>query len=625
MCLIKIGIFKLFPAIILLLLQLIKANFLLENIQNSIKQSENHNLQFQSLLEQIEKENCFKTCIIFGKPLNDFPVEKILQEDMKKLIVLHQNIENVNECCGYHNKFLGIIYWHQEPAEELMGNLARILYFKRHNKLLVIKSEVENDTNFKDIEQLFKISKFHKFSHLILILKDFYKSLNYYQYHLYPKFIIEKQNFIPNSTVLYPKKMKNLHGSGIRTIPDQVLPRSAAIIDDKGQLQVKGYIMKFLHLFSKYLNASLEYPLKISIDKSLLRPELYNLTQQDLIDIPASMLTYSLPNSSMIMSNAYEINTWCTIVPIESPLTLKEFLDQYVNQNFVIFLVLGRLVFSTLFVFSKKLWCLKNNSPCIFSMRDIIINPNVISGMYGGSFRLLPDPSKSMRFIYISLFLFALAHTTLVSTRMQVFLTHPYSHRIKKINDLPLYNLRLLIANGDYQFMLNYFKYPNHYISQVFEVTSSYEEFNRIQSSWNTSYAYPIPSTLWFIYDALQTYTNKRIFRLTSICFPYTGIMAFILPPNSLFMKPLNVLIGRVRDMGLMDFWLKTSYIELVDMKKVHMPGDLPVVEKSSMLLLQDLKYIWISMIRGLICAFFIFLGEIIWHKFSCRRNRQRI
>lgn len=621
MYLIKFENFKLYAAMTLIL-QLIQANNLNFNHQQSLQKDKTNILIYKNLLQKIVAEGNFKTCVIFGRIIRDMNLETILQKDLQKLLIKQENFQNITKCCGFHTKFLVIFYWHQEKPKEFLKHMAEILNFKRSNKLLIIKNASEKAEDLRDVDILFKLSKFYKFPNVLLIFKDFYLTSKIYRYQIYPKFNIEKIKF-NNMIKLFPNKMQNLYGTAIRTIPDQVLPRTAAIIDDQGQLQVKGYVMKFLHLLCKYLNANLEFPLNITLGKTLFHQDIYNLTQNDLIDIPACLLTYNLPNSSYIMSNSYEINKWCVIVPIEPPLTYQAYLDKHFNRNFFCYIIFGRFIVSILLVLSTKLWSLKRKRPYSLRITDILINSNVLSGLCAASFRMLPNPSKSLRLLYVSLFISGLVHSILISSRLQAFLTHPYSNRIQKLQDLSFYNLRLLIAYKDYQFMLDYFKYPAEKLSKLFYITPNYEEFARIQTSLNTSYAYPISSPLWFMYDALQTYMNKPIFRLTRLCFPYTGIVAFVLPPNSLFMDSLNCLIARVRDMGLLEYWLKTSYIDLVKMKKIYLQKDRSVIKKSSMLRIGDFYYIWVLMIRSYAVAFGIFLSEILWFRLGGWLNRK--
>ncbi|XP_037828655.1 uncharacterized protein LOC119616370 [Lucilia sericata] len=368
-------------------------------------QKSNYFLEHQSnnpFLQQIENEEFFKTSIIFGKPIKDYPLEEILQKDLKKVLVLKKDLTNEKKCCGYHTKFLSITYWHEEYAKDLLKILADILRFKRYNKMV--------------------------------------------------------------------------------------------------------------------------FPLNITVGESLFYEDIYKLTQQELIDIPASL------------------------------------------------------------ILSTKLWSLhKKLRSYTIRFNDILMNLNIVSGMFGGSFKLLPNPSKSLRLLYISTFLSGLTYTIILSTRMQVFLTYPYTYRIKSLKDLSFYNLRVLIPKNDYLYMMQYYNFSSERMSIIFKVAQNYKEFSQAQSSLNTSYAYPISSSLWFMYNALQTYRNKPIFRLTRMCFPNTSLMTFVLPPDSLFMDSLNRLITRARDMGLLEFWLKTSYIDLVKMKMIYLQKDRIVVKKSVM------------------------------------------
>ncbi|KAI8117543.1 hypothetical protein CVS40_10624 [Lucilia cuprina] len=605
---IKFTIFKLFAATTLIW-QLIYANKLYENQQQPLQHD--RIIIYKKFLQQIEKEEFYKTCVIFGKPIEDFHLEEILQKDLEKLIVLRRDLTNKTKCCGYHTKFLTVIYWHKENFKDLVKIMADILRFKRYNKLVIIKNAPQDNVKMSEILDFFYYCKLYKFPNLVLIFQDFHIKQNLYQYQIFPNLTTQKLNLNDNPLVMFPNKFKNLYGAAVRTMPDQILPRTAAFIDKSGGLQ------------TNYINGTLLMPFNITVGKTLFYEDIYNLTQHELIDIPASLTNYVLLNNTSIITKIYEINKWCIIVPIEPPLTYQDYLERNANHNFITYFMTLQYIFSILLVLSTKLWSLCR-SLRFYTIRfnDILMNLNIVSGMFGGSFKLLPNPSKSLRVIYISTFLSGLTFSIIISTRMQVFLTYPYTYRIRSLKDLSYYNLRVLIPRNDYQYMVQYYNFSSEHMTLIFKVAQDYEEFTQAQSSLNTSYAYPISSSLWFMFNALQTYTNKPIFRLTQMCFPNTSLMAFVLPPDSLFMESLNRLITRVRDMGLLEFWLKTSCIDLVTMKKIYLQKDRIVIKKSTMLELIDFSYLWLSLLRYFIMAFLVFLGEILWYRFWNKRNK---
>lgn len=618
---INIKIVKIFSLTILVLQPLQAAPYLKNYLQNDFNYCENRSQVLKILFKQIEKEDNFSTCVALGKALPALPVEEFLQKGLQKVMIVHADLKSFVKCCDALKHFLVVVYWHEQTSLDLLNDMAFNLDHKRQNKILVIKNAAERFGNTTEIDNFFKLSKLFKFSNLVLIFNDFQETHNLYQFQIFPSFSKTRKNFKRNDFLIFPRKIKNLQGAALKTIPDQILPKTAAFRDHDGQMQVKGYVIKFLLLFSKYLNATLQFPLNITIGKPLELRDIFNLTHHNIVDVPASLLSCQSPRCSQLMSDTYEINKLCLMVPLEQPYSYQGYANRNTNRIYLWAYVAGRAALSLLLVISTKVWSIRNKLRYQLSIGNVLINGQVVAGMVGASFKLVRNPSKSMRIIYISLFLFGLINTIVTCSRLQTFLTHPFSYRIHTLQDLVPHNLRVLITQYDYHNLLRYCSLPPEQVALIFKTVSSPEEFYQIQSSFNTSYAYPIASPLWFMFDALQKYRNKPLFRLTDICFPFSNLMTFMLPSNSEFLEPLNQFIARVHDMGLSEHWVKTSYIDLIKIEKIYIPKDRIAVRKSFVLVTNDMRYFWNFMLWSHLCALIIFMGELLCNRLQIRRR----
>lgn len=616
---------------IIIILQSVNTYKIEEFVYNLRRLHENDKKIWSSLLRKLDKEAIYEYVLIVGDiQQHSAFLLNIIEVELAKSILLNQNDLIHYKLDNYSSNFICIVYMpcdlferDHNHVEAYVKRLGEKLDLQRFKRLLMVQKqcglkEKEMNANIALLLELFKI---HKFLNVVVILSDFAVTRRYYAFKAYPTFELVLRTFNETSAALmFPLKMNNVYGAIVRTIPDQVLPRSVVYKDSMGRVQVTGYIAQFLRMYAKYINSTLKYNEDLAPGNVLFYRDFIKWTEMDLLDIPCSITPMLAGNTTKLMSYMYEVLNWCLMMPVEEPQTYKDFLHEYFNLSFILIVFVMNGIFTSLLFCSQLLMkSRKKRVKFYWSIADIIANAQVILGHLGSSFILQTHPSLSLRIIYVSLFVSGLLYTTTFSVKLNAFLTRPPALEISTLDDMLKYKKVILAASNEYKTLLKLSGETFLPYLSLFKIVESYKEFSDIRSSFNTCCSYPVTSSVWHVYETQQKLFTKPRFRRTQLCFVSLDIMGFILPSNSLHKHKLDTLITRVRDMGFMQYWLENSFYDLVKIGKMSLTDISTKLPQNSYILIGDFYFILSVMLKALAFSSAIFLIETVWH------NRRRI
>ncbi|KAM7361932.1 uncharacterized protein ACRADG_012790 [Cochliomyia hominivorax] len=591
-----------------------------EYSSTQLKVEDNEKKLWSSLLRQIDMESYFEFAFIIGDIRQDFLFD-LLEVELQKCVLLNGNYSVNYDLDNYFNNFISIIFMPnnllrtQEHIETYIKNLGVKLDLRRFSRLIFVQQEKNfKAENLEKIKMLLKMCKFYKFLNVIVLREDFASGLIFYTYKAFPTFELVINSY--NNSLqreLYPCKMDNVYGAIVRTLPDQVMPRSVVYTDSQGRLRVTGYIAQFIRMYGKYINSTIKYPDNLVAGDVLFYRDFINWTQMNLLDIPCSITPMAADGTSKLMSYMYEVLNWCLMMPVEQPLTYKHFLKEYLSIYTIIGIIIMYSIFNTLLITSMRLMSLKEKQKSSLNLADILANPQIILGHLGSSFSLHPHPAISLRFIYISLFLSGLLYTTTFSVQLNAFLTSPPIQQINSLDDMLKYNRKILAASNEYKTLLKLSGTTFLPYLSLFHIIDSYKEFSEIRGSFNNAYSYPVTSSVWHVYETQQKLFSKPLFRRSNLCFVNLDIMGFILPPNSLHKQKLDTLITRVRDMGFVRHWLENNFYDLVNIGKMSLSDVSASPDPTTYIRTKDFYFILKTMLKTFSLSFVIFLIENLW------------
>lgn len=613
--------------LVIFILKLVNTLELEEYSATHLRKLDKEKKLWTSVLRQIDIESVYDYALIVGDIEQEFLLD-LLEVKLEKSVILNGNYKIHYDLDIYFRNVITIVFipnyvlQKKEDTEMFIQELGEKLNLKRFTRVLFIQQQqIITEENKTTMKMLLKLCKFYKFLNVIVMSKDFGSTHIFYTYKAFPSFELVTNVYDESfSSEFYPNKMDNIYGAVVRSIPDQIMPRSVVYTDSKGRLSVTGYIAQFIRMYGKYINGTIKYPDDMVAGEVLFYRDFINWTQMNLLDVPCSITPMVGGPTGKLMSYMYEVLSWCLMMPVEQPLTYKHFLQNYLNLYVLLGIFIMYTIFTTLLMTSQRLMIKSKNEKFSWNLADILTNPQIILGHLGASFSLHPHPALSLRFIYVALFLSGLLYTTTFSVELNAFLTRPPVQEIKSLNDMMKNNRKILAASNEYNTLLKLSGNTFLPYLSLFHIVDTYKEFSETRGSFNSAYSYPVTSSVWYVYNTQQRLFSRPLFRRSNICFVNLDIMAFILPPNSLHKEKLDTLITRIRDMGFMNFWLRNNFYDLVNIGKMSLK-DISITDPQKLISTKDFYFILLTLTKAVSFSLAVFLMENLWHYRYCMLN----
>lgn len=119
----------------------------------------------------------------------------------------------------------------------------------------------------------------------------------------------------------------------------------------------------------------------------------------------------------------------------------------------------------------------------------------------------------------------------------------------------------------------------------------------------------------YFSHKAYCTYDNLTIYD--------TLRLSVLLQQHSECKEPLDYLIHRVHVMGLMDNWYRSTFYDMLKLKKISLQDPNIQRTEAKVITVHDMFWIWMVVVIGLGISGLVFLGELCYQYYS-RGNVKR-
>ncbi|XP_055854435.1 uncharacterized protein LOC129918111 [Episyrphus balteatus] len=384
--------------------------------------------------------------------------------------------------------------------------------------------------------------------------------------------------------------MKDLKG---HTLPIQFGGTEPALIlskNVKGDTMIGGYVGHLFHAFAEKHNARLD---SSNTNISLSAYDIHELVLNGTIEMAATglLLLHDSINWSSYPCTAVD---WGVMLPIEPNIPIfKVFAYVFNWETFVLTIV----AFITLSI-SLNVAAQFSKSPRTFGMSDFFFNIDCFRGILGEPFSVSPKATYSTKIIYSLIFMLGIMMATLYDSFLQSFMTNPPKEKvIKSYTDLESTDLKILTFKPDLYESIQKLRpgFVQKYL-HVFEAEPDLVEFTKFRDTLNTKYAYTLPDVKWEVYENQQKFFGQRLFRWSAeLCFLYNIPVTFSINENSIYKNILNCHILEMRSAGLMNYWKKRAFYELMSIKGIH-KFNLTFAPILKPLNVEDLKWIWKTM-----------------------------
>ncbi|XP_055904984.1 uncharacterized protein LOC129940619 [Eupeodes corollae] len=582
-----------------------------ELVQSKKLSSDSKLIEF---LKEVQKREAFDSLLIlrqsnffgtteenFFRKLHNSLEVPLIQLTEKKTFLLKES---------FNRNILTVIFL-ESWNEELLGRLLDDLHQIRTSRIIYILS------NEKLVKNVFKFCWNTGMINALAILGDFKNSSIFYSFTIFPAFVVEQNIWIQGDqdSKIFPNRLRNLNGY---TLPIFIGgPKHTMIVtrNKYGHTVLKGFLG---HLFEALLtkhNATLN---SSNFDLSLPSQVILKLVLNNTIEISAAATYPEIPMDSF--TYPYDLVDWCIMLPVEARMSIsKVFMIIFEGNTFII--IIGMMV-----IFSALLeWATTITSTRYNSLLNYFFNDSIFRGILGQSFtEEKTKASITIKLIYLLVFLLGLNVITLYGAFLQTYSTHPPSEpRIQSFDDLLASKLKVYslkqevnrLVQSDEQFRTKYYG--------IFLFEKNFSNYAKLEFSFDTKYAYVLTNIKWIIIDHRQKTYSQPIFRLPKgMCLFRNIPMAFPIYENSIFKDIMNFLLLEIQSAGLMDFWKRRTFYELVEAGKLKL-NDLTTKRNFKPMQVKDLTSIWVGIGLGYITGGLCFLSEICAFKWKIRREIQ--
>ncbi|XP_020718115.1 uncharacterized protein LOC101453238 [Ceratitis capitata] len=430
------------------------------------------------------------------------------------------------------------------------------------------------------------------------------KEQSYWTLQLFPEKQIVQQKLPTFYRGIFPDHLSNMHGCPLRFIASGWHPQIYNYISPAGKVRLSGYLGNTFNAYAHHRNATVLTP--GSYPNGLLNyPQVRNILLNNGADM-GPLWPFHLREDSLGYTSTLHRFDLCLMVPVENRMPRSTFYYKVFGEWFIILLLISLILICVLLTPAI------NRKGHVFLDHSFNIDISVLQGFLGMPFWFRTCSSRLHKFISIIIVFAGINVNTTYVAHLQSFIVNsPIDKPIKSIGDLV--NRGIMVAMdtnvypkqmGEEYFLENYDK---------FTLLKNATELLVLRDDLDTRFAFPV-SNMWDVYNEQQKFFGQPLFRISNICFQKGGSLLVPLPANSIYRESLNDFIGRIRSAGLTDFWLRSSFFELVKMKRITIEDRNPL-EVFKPMKVEDLQYILLIMSCLISLSFGCFALEILWMK----------
>ncbi|CAD7013819.1 unnamed protein product, partial [Ceratitis capitata] len=544
--------------------------------------SQQRDAPFYNLFTELNHREAFQTIVLENCARNTFISEQVWAETPKLLLDTRLHHQTELKMHFNHHMLVIVCIEAENMAIDALNALANQLQHIRQTRIILW---VEHKAAYlaavrkrQIVTELFRYAQSLQMLNVIALFGDFgdFESNNLvYTFDAFPSF---KLKSAPLTTGInyFPDKTCQLYGHPLYTLPDQNQPRTLLYRDTNGKLQLSGYVGKLVQAFSQHLNATLRFSQAVTIGENIYQGDQLNRTRSGEIDFSTSLGSYKFFANTYDFSYPFEFAKWLMMLPLERELEVNE-MFLYIFQSQLLRYIIVISVVVSLFL---SLFDYFQVSPPRKSSRSLYAilckREHTFRGVLGQSFPLAPYNNWRMSFIYLTIFLIGLLTNCLFSVYLKTFLTRPPTKpRIRSLEDLARSNVRCLINMREiYVFKQIYGEAGWSHYRNAFEVISSWPEFLARRLSLNTSYGYTITTSLWPIIELKQSFSQRKLFRLTTdIVMDDDLVMAIPIQENSVYKTALDRFVSAVQEAGLIHYWREMTFFDMLAVGSIKLDG----------------------------------------------------
>ncbi|SPP73355.1 Hypothetical predicted protein [Drosophila guanche] len=407
----------------------------------------------------------------------------------------------------------------------------------------------------------------------------------------------------------FEPQVRNMQGSPINVLPDNIMPRTVVYRDGQGRRQMTGYLAHLMRNFASTLNATMNICWEYVPEEEVTnKTTMVKLSNDGFVDFP---LVITGPHDFLYKDIiVMESSSWFLILPTEANTPRARLFCRTEAYKLVPLLILLALVLS----YAQRLEEGLGPSVSLGSVWEYVLH-----GVLAQPLSLPHGPSSRVIYIYGLLFFASMLTCSIFNVSLETWLVHPPVDRmILSFQDMLLEQRKILFYHPEYFAIQRIFgeeRFEN--IRDIFEITNSSKHFQMMRSSLNQSYAYPITTTMWPLLQLGQSRLTRPIFRRSKeMIFNPLVLLSITLPKDSIYREAFTHFHLRTLNSGLYKLWFRRTFNELVELGMMSYQVDnSPQPYKD--LVWGDFIFVWMLYVGGIFASLLVFLVEIFYFKWQ--------
>ncbi|XP_012159015.1 uncharacterized protein LOC105665072 [Ceratitis capitata] len=581
---------------------------------------------YQKFMAKIWAEERFESCLLYGDLQASETLQIFLQilfEDLSTPILLQTTNSSFQIANIFNRNVLSLV--RLEDFERELPKIGATLELLRQKRIILIGGE-QQVTNADDqyLTKLFRLCETKKMLNVLVVDGDFWQTETYYSYTIFPHFRLERKHLETWNDLVFPPRLSNLHGYGIRTLPDLTAAWTFLYLQD-GRVKVGGYLSCLLTIFAETINATLIYPMQVRVGEIINSTTIDNFMQNNLLDIPMKHIFLETANTIDMSSRPYGISDICIVAPVVWYHSVTDFLLTYFDGKFSALIFISYFTTIILLHLCIRLRRLRAGRPLHGCILASYLEPSYMAFNYGPAQPRGVQSLVTLKILISLSLVWFLCIQTHYAANLKTFVTKPVEMPVPKSwEDLNNVGIKVMMSRHFYSYKRFWCYESCARYERFLKISESQEITRKYMESLNTSYAYPTDLFTWHFIKFNMRSLSQRVFRWTDICLKRQTLQGFLLPPNSAFKDSLDLFLTRIADSGLANHWIEVTYAEAVRLKKIN---KLAFANRdwTQPIGMKSISFMWSMFAFGWTIALAVFICEIAlahWKKPLTRRNK---
>ncbi|XP_016949917.1 uncharacterized protein LOC108024494 [Drosophila biarmipes] len=492
------------------------------------------------------------------------------------------------------------IIWHREEAypelyKRHSSNVFAMACLERTSFEWQLKLLATSLTRFRSVRVLIEVqakeSSFlasqilqlclqHSMLNVVLYFQPWNRTINIYNYQAFPYFTLVKQRLMGISPPrIFTNQLKDLMGYKLRVQPDLSPPNSFPYRNSQGDYRIAGFLWEIIEHFSESLGAGIQvlYPTwpkaKVAATEYMLE---FTRNGSSDFGLTTTMIIFKHEERYRDYSYPMFYTSWCTMLPVEKPLSTRTLFNHVLSPGSALLLTLGSILCFLVI-------------PHIIKYLGITCRGSIM-GMAARIFALVMLCASSAQLL-------------------SLLISPPLHNRIESFDDLLASDLKIFGMRSEFYFLDGDFRAK---YAAAFHLTDNPNELYDNRNYFNTSWAYTITSVKWTVIDAQQRHFAHPVFRFSEdLCFNWASPCGLLIAPESFYRDSLQQFTLRIEQAGLVNHWMTRSFYDMVKAGRMTIK-DYSLTTVLSPLRIQDLRMWWSNFVVGLGTSSVVFTIELL-------------